>query len=68
VPSVTTLRSASVGATSLGTANLGLTESSLIDPLTVSCGATPGQHLTDALGALSFVDDGAAHRVRRGTG
>jgi hypothetical protein len=48
-----TLRSASVGATALGTANLGLTESSLTDPLTVSCGSTPSQHLTYALGALS---------------
>jgi PKD repeat protein len=65
-----TLRSASVGATSLGTANLGLTESSLTDPLTVACGSTPGQHLTYALGALSTtpgISVQAALQVQVGT-
>jgi PKD repeat protein len=48
-----TLRSASVGGTPIGTANLALGESSVTDSLTIPCSATVGQHLNYGLGALS---------------
>ncbi len=48
-----TLRTASIGGATVGTADLGLTETSTADPLSASCTAGVGDHLSYGLGALS---------------
>jgi PKD repeat protein len=48
-----TLRTASIGATTVGTSNLSLTETSTTDPLAAACSASAGDHLSYAFGALS---------------
>ncbi len=48
-----TLRTASIGGATVGTADLGLTETSTTDPLSASCAAGVGDHLSYGLGALS---------------
>jgi hypothetical protein len=48
-----TLRTASIGGATVGTANLGLTETSTTDPLSASCTAGVGDHLSYELGGLT---------------
>jgi PKD repeat protein len=48
-----TLRSASIGGTSVGTSNLSLSETPTTDPLSAACTAGVGDHLSYALGAFS---------------
>jgi PKD repeat protein len=48
-----TLRTASIAGTTTGTANLALGETSITDPLDISCSAGTGGKLTYALGTLS---------------
>ena len=48
-----TLRTASIGGATVGTADLGLTETSTTDPLSASCTAGVGDHLSYGFGTLS---------------
>jgi PKD repeat protein len=48
-----TLRTASIGGSPAGTANLSLGESTITDPLSVACAAGTGSNVSYALGAVS---------------
>jgi PKD repeat protein len=50
-----TLRTASIGGTTVGTSNLALSETGTTDPLSAACTAAVGDHLSYALGALSSI-------------
>jgi PKD repeat protein len=67
---LSSVRTASVAGTPLGTTNLSLGESPVADPLDVGCDVGVGDHLTYALGAMSTtpgVDVQASLQLQVGT-